>query len=55
MDFFYILQIILKNSLVDIFMRCLSYLLIKIHKKFTSAYLLCDQASVTQLRWSNKA
>jgi hypothetical protein len=28
-------------------MRCLSYRLIKIHKKFTSAYLLRDQASLS--------
>jgi hypothetical protein len=27
-------------------MRCLTYLLIKIHRKFTSAYLLCDKASL---------
>jgi hypothetical protein len=27
-------------------MRCLSYCLIKIHRKFTSAYLLCDKASL---------
>jgi hypothetical protein len=45
MDFFCILLNILKNSLVDIFVRCLSYRLIKIHRKFTSAYLLCDKAS----------
>ncbi len=42
MDFFF-----LKNSLVDLFMRCLSYRLIKIHRKFTSAYLLCDKAALT--------
>ncbi len=41
-----ILQNILKNSLVYIFIRCLSYRLIKIHRKFTSAYLLCDKASL---------
>ncbi len=28
-------------------MRCLSYRLIKIHRKFTCAYLLCDKASLT--------
>jgi hypothetical protein len=38
-----------KNSLVYIFMRCLSYRLIKIHGKITSAYLLCDKASLTHL------
>ncbi len=32
----------------DIFMRCLSYPLIKIHRKFTIAYLLCDKASLKQ-------
>jgi hypothetical protein len=26
------------------FMRCLNYRLIKIHRRFTSAYLLCDEA-----------
>ncbi len=46
MDFFCILYNILKNSLVDIFMRCLSYRLIKIHRKFTSAYRLCDKVSL---------
>ncbi len=45
--FFCILKNILKTSLVDIFMRCLSYRLIKIHRKFTSVYLLCDKASLT--------
>jgi hypothetical protein len=35
-----------QKSLVDIFMRCLSYRLIKIHRKSTSAYLLCDKASL---------
>ncbi len=30
-------------------MRCLSYCLIKIHRKFTSAYLLCDKASLISL------
>ncbi len=47
MDFFCILYNTLENSLVDIFMRCLSYRIIKIHRKFTSAYLLCDKASLT--------
>ncbi len=28
-------------------MRFLSYCLIKIHRKFTSAYLICDKASLT--------
>ncbi len=28
-------------------MRCLSYRLKKIHRKFTSAYLLCDKASLS--------
>ncbi len=31
-------------------MKCLSYRLIKMHRKFTSAYLFCDKASLT---WSN--
>jgi hypothetical protein len=44
--FFCILYNILKNSLVDIFMRFLSYRLIKIDRKFTSADLLCDKASL---------
>ncbi len=46
MDFFGILFNFLKNSLVDIFMKSSSYRLIKIHRKFTSAYLLCDKASL---------
>jgi hypothetical protein len=50
MDFFCILKNILKNSLVDIFMICLSYRLIKRYRKFTSAYLLCDKASLTIFR-----
>jgi hypothetical protein len=32
--------------MVDIFIRCLSYRLIKIHRKFTSADLLCDEVSL---------
>jgi hypothetical protein len=32
--------------MVDIFMRCLSYRPIKIHRKSTSAHLLCDKASL---------
>jgi hypothetical protein len=47
MDFFCIILNILKNSLFDIFMRCLSYRLIKIHRRFTSAYLLCDKACLS--------
>jgi hypothetical protein len=43
--FFCNLYNILKNSLVDIFTRCLSYRLIKIHRELTNAYLLCDKAS----------
>ncbi len=31
-------------------MRCLSYRVIKIHRKFTSAYLLCDKASLRAQR-----
>ncbi len=29
-------------------MRCLSYRLIKMHRKVTSAYLLCDKASLIE-------
>ncbi len=29
-------------------MRCLRYRLIRIHRKFTSAYLLCDKASLNE-------
>jgi hypothetical protein len=33
-------------------MRCLSYRLIKIHRKFSSAYLFCDKASLRLKRHS---
>jgi hypothetical protein len=49
MKSFCILKNILKIFLIYIFMRCLSYRLIKIHRKFTSAYLLCDKASLTMI------
>jgi hypothetical protein len=32
-------------------MRCLSHRIIKIHRQFTSAYLLCDKASL--INWSS--
>ncbi len=44
--FFSVFFRIFSNSLVDIFMRCLSYCHIKIHRQLKSAYLLCDKASL---------
>jgi hypothetical protein len=38
---------ILKNSLIYIYVRYLSYSLLKIHRKLTSGYLLCDKATLT--------
>ncbi len=40
------LRNILKNSLIHIFVRYLSYSLWKIHRKLTSGYLLCDKATL---------
>ncbi len=37
---------ILKNSLIYIFVRYLSYSHLKIHRKLTSDYLLCDKATL---------
>jgi hypothetical protein len=37
---------ILKYSLIYIFVRYLSYGLLKVHRKLTSGYLLCDNASL---------
>ncbi len=40
---------ILKNTLIYIFVRYLSYGLLKIHRKLGSGYLHCDKASLTRL------
>jgi hypothetical protein len=53
MDFFCILYNIPKNSQVHIFIRCLSYRLIKIHRKFTRAYILCDKATLISIYLQN--
>ncbi len=58
MDLFLNFWNILKNSLIYFFVRYLSYSLLKIHRKLTSGYLLCDKAtyltidnqSLTQIR-----
>jgi hypothetical protein len=49
MDLFLNLWSILKNSLIYIFVRYLSYSLLKIQRKLTSGYLLCDKATITRL------
>jgi hypothetical protein len=45
MDLFLDIRNFLKNSLIFIFVRYLSYSLLKIHVKFTSGYVLCGNAS----------
>jgi hypothetical protein len=46
MDLFLNLWNNLKNSLIYIFVRYLSYSLLKIHRKLTSGYLLDDKATL---------
>jgi hypothetical protein len=46
MDLFLNLWNILKDSLIYIFVRYLSYSLLKIHRNFRSGYLLGDKASL---------
>ncbi len=38
---------ILKNSLIYIFVRYLSYSLLKIHRKLAIGFTLCDEASLS--------
>ncbi len=45
---------ILKNSLIYIFVRNLSYGLFKIHRKLTSGYLLCDKTALSFISLSFK-
>jgi hypothetical protein len=47
MDLFLNLWNILKNFLIYIFVRYLSYSLLKIHRKLSSGYLLCDKATLS--------
>jgi hypothetical protein len=51
MDLFLNLWNILKNSLIYIFVRYLSYSLLKIHRKLTSGYFLGDKATLRKDRW----